>query len=269
MKMMKTTRKGFTLIELLVVIAIIAILAAILFPVFARARAKAQATQCLSNVKQITLGCLMYASDWDDYLPMYENYWGDFDAADPDTHANHYWGQMIYPYVKNLDIFMCPADPHISRALLDDPTDQCSLWTGSGSETMTQQHWSCFMKGYGLSYGYNLQLGDIHVPAGWNIQVTQAKVLRPSQTIMIADSNKDGRIVGEECGSGASLWDYGACMPAGWACIGISSCHNKGANEGFVDGHAKWQGYPQNRDNVIWYPYHTAVDGTDCMKILD
>ncbi len=63
----KTGRKGFTLIELLVVIAIIAILAAILFPVFARAKAKAQQTSCLSNIKQLTLGLLMYASDWHQY----------------------------------------------------------------------------------------------------------------------------------------------------------------------------------------------------------
>ena len=99
-------RKGFTLIELLVVIAIIAILAAILFPVFARARAKAQQTTCLSNVKQLTLGCLMYASDWDDYLPMSEHYGWDHDTDDPSTLENCGWGQQVYPYVKNLDIFI-------------------------------------------------------------------------------------------------------------------------------------------------------------------
>ena len=69
MRTTRTTSKGFTLIELLVVIAIIAILAAILFPVFARARAKAQQTACLSNVKQLTLAVLMYAEDYDQHLP--------------------------------------------------------------------------------------------------------------------------------------------------------------------------------------------------------
>ena len=64
-------KSGFTLIELLVVIAIIAILAAILFPVFARAREKAKQTQCLSNVKQIGLGLMMYTSDYDDCMPFY------------------------------------------------------------------------------------------------------------------------------------------------------------------------------------------------------
>lgn len=76
-------RRGFTLIELLVVIAIIAILAAILFPVFARARAKAKQSQCLSNVKQMQLGMIMYASDYDGVNPFSNN-----------------WHSAIHPYVK-------------------------------------------------------------------------------------------------------------------------------------------------------------------------
>ena len=260
----KTGRKGFTLIELLVVIAIIAILAAILFPVFARARAKAQQTTCLSNVKQIALGCLMYASDWDDYLPTQEyntTLW-TYLLADPgnsDLYDNIVWGQRIYPYVKNLDIFMCPNDPHSTYAPLTSTTDICTVWYGS----FHNWDYLMFFRGYGLSYGYNFKLGYNLDP-----HVKQAMVERPSQTIMIADAAKDSRLVGEECGSAPMLWDYGACAPTGWACVGISSAHNKGANEGFVDGHAKWLAYPQNRDNVIWYPSHTVADGTDCMKVL-
>jgi len=91
--------KGFTLIELLVVIAIIAILAAILFPVFARAREKARQTTCLSNLKQLGMGLMMYAQDWDEQLPL-----------EP-TNGNSHLGlvQGIYPYVKNRNIFYCPS----------------------------------------------------------------------------------------------------------------------------------------------------------------
>ncbi|NLO04873.1 MAG: DUF1559 domain-containing protein [candidate division WS1 bacterium] len=91
-------RKGFTLIELLVVIAIIAILAAILFPVFARAREKARQSSCLSNLKQLGLGWAMYVQDYDEVCPpVYFQY--------PTT----YWYQVIEPYVKNEQIFACPS----------------------------------------------------------------------------------------------------------------------------------------------------------------
>lgn len=95
-------RRGFTLIELLVVIAIIAILAAILFPVFARAREKARQTSCLSNEKQIALGMLQYAQDYDEMLPrMYQYTAGN---------ALLFWSQdLIMPYVKNDQLFVCSS----------------------------------------------------------------------------------------------------------------------------------------------------------------
>lgn len=93
-------RYGFTLIELLVVIAIIAILAAILFPVFARARAKAQQTACLSNVKQLALGIVMYSSDQNGKFPL----WSYNSVADVRD-----WGEAIQPYVKNEQIYRCPT----------------------------------------------------------------------------------------------------------------------------------------------------------------
>jgi prepilin-type N-terminal cleavage/methylation domain-containing protein/prepilin-type processing-associated H-X9-DG protein len=100
-------RKGFTLIELLVVIAIIAILAAILFPVFARAREKARQTSCLSNVKQVMLGVTMYNSDYDETCIM--RY---YDVEDNGSWVDRIeWYEAIMPYVKNQQVFTCPSNP--------------------------------------------------------------------------------------------------------------------------------------------------------------
>ncbi len=96
-------RKGFTLIELLVVIAIIAILAAILFPVFARAREKARATSCLSNVKQLMLGILMYAQDYDEMLCP-GAFWYRADGS------QIYWTDGVAPYLANTQILRCPSE---------------------------------------------------------------------------------------------------------------------------------------------------------------
>ncbi len=100
-------KRGFTLIELLVVIAIIAILAAILFPVFARAREKARQTSCLSNQKQLALAWHMYVQDYDEWIPPYSRMvW---------TGGSYYWGERWYevlaPYIKNTQVFGCPSNP--------------------------------------------------------------------------------------------------------------------------------------------------------------
>ena len=103
-------KRGFTLIELLVVIAIIAILAAILFPVFAKAREKARQTSCLSNLKQLGLAQLSYAQDYDEKLP--REYWG---AGTNYTWPNGsisagMWIPSVYPYVKNIQMMNCPSN---------------------------------------------------------------------------------------------------------------------------------------------------------------
>lgn len=100
-------RRGFTLIELLVVIAIIAILAAILFPVFAQARDKARAAACLSNVKQIALGVQMYTQDYDETLPHQQADYADFLSAA----AGPNWAKGIQPYMKNDQLYKCPSAP--------------------------------------------------------------------------------------------------------------------------------------------------------------
>jgi prepilin-type N-terminal cleavage/methylation domain-containing protein len=96
-------RRGFTLIELLVVIAIIAILAAILFPVFAQAREKARGAACLSNGKQMAIGLMMYAQDYDERLP---RVWTDKFGI---NNGARDWKNDIDPYVKNWDVYRCPS----------------------------------------------------------------------------------------------------------------------------------------------------------------
>jgi len=100
-------QKGFTLIELLVVIAIIAILAAILFPVFAKVREKARQTSCLSNEKQLGLSIAQYSNDYDEKIPC------GFFQGGVGGHAwvgGYGWAGQIYPYTKSVEVFSCPDD---------------------------------------------------------------------------------------------------------------------------------------------------------------
>ncbi len=123
-------RSGFTLIELLVVIAIIAILAAILFPVFARARAKALQNTCLSNAKQLTLGLLMYASDNDQKFP---RHLGATYGAHPG------WYDPVVPYVKNDQIFVCPEDRYQPSSDLPYMTSRPSYVLSANMAGVAQQ----------------------------------------------------------------------------------------------------------------------------------
>jgi prepilin-type N-terminal cleavage/methylation domain-containing protein/prepilin-type processing-associated H-X9-DG protein len=98
----RTGKGGFTLIELLVVIAIIAILAAILFPVFAKARGRAKQIACMSNVKQLSTAFITYFQDNDDRFPPYAGVqtWGDHQG----------WSERVFPYVKNMEVYRCPEN---------------------------------------------------------------------------------------------------------------------------------------------------------------
>jgi prepilin-type N-terminal cleavage/methylation domain-containing protein/prepilin-type processing-associated H-X9-DG protein len=97
-------RRGFTLIELLVVIAIIAILAAILFPVFAQAREKARQASCLSNTKQVGTATLMYVQDYDEQMPLSA-------YLDRGQRVGYHVVDLIFPYAKNANVFQCPSSP--------------------------------------------------------------------------------------------------------------------------------------------------------------
>lgn len=114
--MFTTRRDGFTLIELLVVVAIIAILAAILFPVFAQAREKARQSVCLSNEKQMGSALMMYTQDYDQRLPGdVLGYPAIYPTAPPNQQRSSHttWELLLQPYVKNLQIFLCPShEPH-------------------------------------------------------------------------------------------------------------------------------------------------------------
>jgi prepilin-type N-terminal cleavage/methylation domain-containing protein len=131
----RTPGRGFTLIELLVVIAIIAILAAILFPVFAQAREKARQASCFSNMKNLGLAVTIYAQDYDESLPMW--HWARRSQPQPLI-----WYHAIKPYTKNLGVFVCPSDKRKSLDL--SGWGPQATWPEMGQK-MTAH----------ISYGYN------------------------------------------------------------------------------------------------------------------
>ena len=199
-------RQGFTLIELLVVIAIIAILAAILFPVFARAREKARQASCLSGVKQLMLGIKMYVQDYDDMNPAARNClsgtsWtltGDI-AQLPGCAGTYFipWFLAIQPYIKNQQILQCPSDTVGSYC----GWKGCkAAWNPTGASPMQ-------------SYGYNCNFN----------RVKDAKVGNPSGVVQIMDN----------CRNIDANWNDPGCYID-------DPRHNGGWNLGFADGHAKW-----------------------------
>jgi len=200
-------RKGFTLIELLVVIAIIAILAAILFPVFAKAREKARQTSCLSNVKELMLAVQMYVQDYDEMLPHGCSYWfapgggGAASKVDPAM-----WCTLLQPYIKNEQILVCPSN----KQVLTNP------WGGT----------------IALSYGASMNYEQFSFPKWMSL----AELPDPSRSVWLL-----------ECVTWYNYWYPGGTTAYAvdeqyhrpWG-TNVEAVHNDGLNNGFLDGHAKW-----------------------------
>lgn len=193
-------KRGFTLIELLVVIAIIAILAAILFPVFARAREKARQTSCLSNLKQLGLGVMMYCQDYDELLPV------SYNPGVPNLGTGfnrcRYWFGVIQPYVKNEQIYICPS---------------------KSTSTAFSYGWNYDVLGYGSS--------------SYCQACPLARLEHPSETLMMVDANNytvyhparySYQWFDPPTGNDLFNYNYGGVR------------HNEGSNIAFCDGHAKW-----------------------------
>ncbi|HZP80228.1 MAG TPA: DUF1559 domain-containing protein [Chthonomonadaceae bacterium] len=213
--------RAFTLIELLVVIAIIAILAAILFPVFAQAREKARAATCLSNTKQVALGYYMYIQDYDETLPYA---FMDYDQVTAyGAWVKWYW--LIQPYVKNLQVLHCPSDTDLSR-------DTAYYLEGKyGPEG-----------GVLVSYGMNYPHMPYR-PGKWgsgNGDSTLALYQYPAETTVFAHSKCNGGW----CRSYLYCpvhWPIQTPPIISWAPTdGVTDVHSGGTSVGFLDGHAKW-----------------------------
>ena len=196
----KAKRSGFTLIELLVVIAILAILAAILFPAFARARENARRTSCLSNVKQMGLGLMQYTQDYDETLPYYINV--------------GVWQDTLQPYIKSRQVFICP-----SSALQDNMN---FFNYGASTEVLTE--------------GPPLNLATIVASAStYAFMDAGSYAVRPQH-----GTNAGAAGVGYIPGSGdAGIVPAGAINAQGQSDF-QSGRHFGGVNVGFADGHAKW-----------------------------
>lgn len=137
--------KGFTLIELLVVIAIIAILASILFPVFAHAKMAAKKTSSISNMRQVGTAFTLYLSEYDDVTPTLY-YYDPANLTLPTTQGFYYWPVLLLPYTKSENIFLCPADRD------DDPVLADSQGRGRFDPKNELHH---YIMGANPSYGYN------------------------------------------------------------------------------------------------------------------
>jgi prepilin-type N-terminal cleavage/methylation domain-containing protein len=207
---------GFTLIELLVVIAIIAILAAILFPVFARARENARRASCMSNMKQIGLGVLMYTQDYDENFPRLS-----YSVA---TSTNFYWFQALHPYLKSKQIWVCPSESRMGMGYQVRQSDTPRAYIADGI-------WS---DADSVHYSPNNAL--INVSAS-----SIARVQSPANMFMIWDGDWFYGAIAYDQKTAGRTQDRPGLQAGGsgrddpqWP------RHLEGDNYTFADGHTKW-----------------------------
>jgi len=246
--MVRNRKSGFTLIELLVVIAIIAILAAILFPVFAQAREKARATGCLSNAKQLGLGIAMYVQDHDEMVPRCQ-----YNVDGMASLANRTWIQDVQPYVNNWPIARCPSEY----------MDPFGIWNGAQANIKWWYNWMRWP-----SYGYNwnyLNPSDCSYwgNAGGGLPTALAAVQSPAGTVAITDvkltgQDSQGWFTSQSVDSPAAIWAPDCCTwsNGGWGIGAYGDTmnwaatptytgsyavrHSGGGNVSFIDGHSKY-----------------------------
>jgi prepilin-type N-terminal cleavage/methylation domain-containing protein/prepilin-type processing-associated H-X9-DG protein len=222
----KRTVSAFTLIELLVVISIIAVLAAILFPVFARARENARRASCLGNLQQIGLGIMQYVQDYDETYPSCTRYLSG-------TTGTVYYYQEIMPYVKNYEIFRCP-----SSSAGSGPADSSYDWSGPNYSYVNAGN-----------YGANRVMMRISTDVN-SVYVKLSAVASPSTTYLLMDFGilqiSPQRVVSPAAASEylPGVGALGVPLPAGTYDRFVSDFqsgrHFGGVNVLFADGHAKW-----------------------------
>jgi len=263
----RCTRKGFTLIELLVVIAIIAILAAILFPVFAQAREKARMTSCLSNTKQLGLGVMMYVQDYDEMFPC--SSWDtppvgttQTDSGNASYPSSVNWMWKVMPYIKNRQILICPSDPKGGKdANFEnyDPNPNPTCDDAWGIPTPLSYVANPQLIGYGGWENPNGCFGDGSFIPDWGLAPSSmASVPSPASTYMMGDSGRSNGmeawwinnvragnytfVVNSSAPGGGHLRDFDTGTP--WVAHlheGGVYRHQLGSNLTFADGHSKFK----------------------------
>jgi prepilin-type N-terminal cleavage/methylation domain-containing protein/prepilin-type processing-associated H-X9-DG protein len=236
----RSKNKAFTLIELLVVIAIIAILAAILFPVFAQARNAARKTTCISNLKQIALGQLMYLQDYDEHFSGW-NTNGNNDSW-AQGNGTGWWMNQIQSYIKSTGVYTCPND--VRRFQTDgNNCDACGWGYNIVPNSKPTKYYQC-------SYGISEWIAQVN-----NATNKLSNIKQPSSTAMYADAVGPLFNDWDSCGG---QWPFGftriwAANLDGWGPWGFDqdyekmkpyARHNEGSVIAYVDGHA---GYIPNR----------------------